>query len=313
MLGYYRLIRKLDADGMGEVWVTQHQTACDYRVVKIYPDEVLKDNGDSRFIMEGRDLITLKHKNINTVHDADINGDIPYLSMNYLMYENGEPALSLGKILSEQTSHLTPDQTLFVMLQLCDALAYAHSKGVLHRNLKPGNVLFDSLGQVQVCSFALGTPLPNRLRIGSRAFMPPEVREGAPWTKQGDVYALGALALLMLTGKTPIAGAMKLPSEIHSSIPTEWDEIVSRSLHIIPEERYTDAGELKEAIEKLRPTDRELPTPAMAPHAEEVEFQPTITVVKQNFFIRYGRELRDLIAIILFVMLMLYITGVWKP
>lgn len=312
LLGFYELLRLLDEQGMAQVWLARHRTACDYRIVKAYPPEIVQsEQGRTQFIMDGRQLSLLVHPHIVPVHDADVYDDVPYVATSHVVHDDGRDSRSLYDLIPSPGDRLPPEQVASILIQLCDGLAFAHSRGVLHRNLKPSNVLFDQHGNVQLISFRVGNAIASRIHTGLKAFTPHEVREGNPWTTQGDVYSIGALGMLMLTGKTPTAGVMRLPTEMIPELDKAWDAILGKCLVLEQSGRYDNAAQVLAALQAVRPAELQ-PAPAVITVEEQASMSARPVTQQVSKWERWRKELMDLFVLIIFLGILWTILKWWR-
>src|SRR5882757_6305829 len=197
--GRYRVISLLGAGGMGEVYRATDLRLGQPVALKFLPEETAADpKALARFHTEVRIARQVAHPNVCRVYDIGEVEGIPYLSMEYV---DGEDLNSLLR----RIGRLPEDKALEISRKLCAGLAAAHDKGVLHRDLKPGNVMIDGRGQVLITDFGLagmaGQVEGGEIRNGTPAYMAPEQLAGKEVSVQSDVYALGLVFYEMFTGK----------------------------------------------------------------------------------------------------------------
>jgi eukaryotic-like serine/threonine-protein kinase len=206
--GRYLLEDKVAAGGMGEVW-----RARDTRLGRIVAVKLLRrefaDNPEyrNRLRLEGRHGAQLSHPGIVAVHDYDDGsaGGVPYLVMEYVA------GPSLAKVLAAEGT-LSPGRVLALIAQAAQALACAHAAGIVHRDMKPGNLLMDG-NQVKIADFgiarAIGTASVTQagLMLGTPAYLSPEQAAGIPATPASDLYSLGVIAYECLSGRPPFGGS----------------------------------------------------------------------------------------------------------
>jgi len=201
----YRIIAKLGQGGMGEVYRADDIVLCQEVALKFLPADVT-DNPQAldRFRNEVRIARQVSHPNVCRVYDlGEINGQL-FLSMEYV---DGE---DLG-VLLRRIGRLPEAKALEVSRKLCAGLAAAHEKGVLHRDLKPGNIMLDSHGQVLITDFGLaalaGQVEGAEVRNGTPAYMAPEQLDGKEVTVRSEIYSLGLVLYEIFTGKRPFESA----------------------------------------------------------------------------------------------------------
>jgi hypothetical protein len=241
----------LGQGGMGAVYQAR-QTKLDRLVaLKILPPEAGRDpTFAARFAREARTLARLSHPHIVSVHDFGEAGGLYYFLMEYVDGANLRQSLQGGRPgLAE---------TLKVFAQVCDALQYAHEEGVVHRDVKPENILLDRRGRVKMADFGLAKLLGSTLAdprltatrqaVGTLRYMAPEQLEGAGQVDhRADVYSLGVVLYEMLTGTLPL-GRFAPPSEA-APVDPRLDSVVLRALEKDPARRYQQVRELKAAAE----------------------------------------------------------------
>jgi serine/threonine protein kinase len=248
--------------GMGAVYKAR-QVRLDRPVaLKVLPPEVGKDpTFAERFLREARTLGRLSHPHIVTVHDFGESGGYYFFLMEYVEGVNLRDALRAGKF--------KPEQALKVVPQICDALQYAHDKGVVHRDIKPENVLLNEQGNVKIADFGLAKLLGReaavpsltgtRQVLGTPHYMAPEQMERPQVVDhRADIFSLGVLFYEMLTGELPL-GRFPPPSQ-KVSIDLRLDDVVLRTLEKEPERRYQKASEVRTDVETIASSPR-VPAP----------------------------------------------------
>lgn len=271
VLGKYVIQDKIGEGGMGEVFVAEHRRMKRPVVVKILPEIAMSSASSiERFQREVEAAAQLSHPNIVTAFDADEEDGVHYLVMEYV---DGEP---LGELATRQ-GPLAIDLALSCALQAAIGLEYAHETGIIHRDIKPNNLLIDKTGAVKILDMGLarfederGT-LPmasdaltkqNHI-IGTVEYMSPEqVDDAASIDRRSDIYSLGCTLYRLLTGNPPFQGetlvktllahrTAPIPS-IHDARPDapKWlDTVLRRMLAKRPEDRYQSMTELIRELE----------------------------------------------------------------
>jgi len=240
-----------------------------------------------RFQQEGAVLAKLDHPNIVRIHDTFAEEHASCIIMELL---EGQ---SLGQVLQDGPLSLARSRAL--ALQVADALAYAHAQQIVHRDIKPDNVMVLPGDRVKVTDFGIARILqPDRslhtmattgMRMGTPLYMAPEQIEGKPIDGRTDIYALGAMLYHMVTGRPPFDESDVLvivvkqlqeepvpPSSINPSIPAVWESVILKALAKDAAKRFQSAGEMKKAVEKL-----DVPAPA---EAESTQDQRALTDVE---------------------------------
>jgi eukaryotic-like serine/threonine-protein kinase len=256
----YRLDERVGGGGMGEVWRATDEVLGRIVAVKVMRPELLEEPSfTERFLAEARTMATIKHRGVVAVHDYQGNETGAFLVMEYV---DGE---SLSRRL-HRFGRLDPIRTMALVAQAADALQAAHDRGVVHRDIKPGNLLVTADDTLVLTDFgiarsAASTPLTaTGAVIGTPSYLSPEQVLGKPATAQSDVYALGVVAYECLTGRRPFDGenpfdiAMKRlrepPPTMAGNMPTAVLAVVDRALAADPAQRWPTAAALAGAARK---------------------------------------------------------------
>ncbi len=258
LCGAYRMIRVLGRGGMGAVYLAER---ADGEVTQRAAIKMLRYPGDDsfrlqRFLRERQILASINHPNIARLLDAGhrSNGE-PYLVMEYVE----------GERVDEYASRLKLRDKLKLMIQICEAVAYAHRNLIIHRDLKPGNIMVDSAGRPKLLDFGIAKILEeatDRTQTVHRMLTPdyssPEQFTGRPPTTATDVYSLGAVLYKILTGRSPHEFPDSTPDRLLSDIQTrepvrpsklvsgvgrDLEAILGKALRKEPEERYRTVDE----------------------------------------------------------------------
>ncbi len=245
------ILRLVGRGGMGAVFEVRQKNLDRIVALKVFLYKPGDPEFAARFQREARALAKLNHPNIITVHDFGEREHLHYLVMEFV------DGLNLRQVTSEEK--LSPEMALQMVPQLCDALQYAHDRGVIHRDIKPENLLLDTSGRIKIADFGLakltgsgnqGTLTHTRQVMGTLNYMAPEQRERPTEVDhRADIYSLGVVIYEMLTGELPI-GRFQAPSK-KSHVDTRLDEVVMRALEKEPELRYQQASELKTGFESV--------------------------------------------------------------
>jgi eukaryotic-like serine/threonine-protein kinase len=261
--GRYRLERRLGVGGMATV-----QLAFDTRLernvaVKLLAEHLADDSSFvSRFRREALAAARLVHPNVVQVFDFGLDSDT-HRNFIVMEYVDGH---SCAEILREHGS-LPPDEGVEILAQSCRGLAYAHRHEVIHRDVKPGNLLRSRDGMVKLADFGIAKAAEQSditkvgSVLGTAAYLSPEQARGEPAGPQSDMYALGVVAYQLLAGRLPYEAASltDLARLQESGPPQRLDEVtpdvspalaatVARALHRDPEQRYADATEMESAL-----------------------------------------------------------------
>jgi serine/threonine-protein kinase len=265
-IGQYALKRKLGAGGMGEVWLAEHgllKRPCAGKFVR--PELAAHPAASGRFAREVQAVTGLTHPNTVRVYDYGRADDG---SFYYVMEYLDGPTLDQ---LVRDRGPLPPGRVVYLLRQLCGALAEAHAAGLVHRDVKPGNVIVARLGGVcdvaKLLDFGLvldesaaggdGRLTRAGAVMGTPAYMPPEQAAGEAVDARGDVYALGAVAYFALTGRPPhegktarqvLAAVLTEPVPPPAGVPADLAAVVTRCLARDPADRFATVRDLDRAL-----------------------------------------------------------------
>jgi len=249
-IGGYEIIEKIGSGGMGSVY-RGRQVSLDRPVAIKVLSKALTDCQEvlERFNRESRIIAGLNHPNIIHVIDRGITANgMPYFVMEHVEGVDLAQEIKAG--------NMDTNRKLDLMIQVSKALSYAHKNGVIHRDIKPGNVLIDADGNALVLDFGIaklsrnGGSGPDQTQkdviMGTVDYMSPEQRTAAhAVTAASDLYSLGAMMYELFTGVKPL-GRFRPPSQIESSIPESLGKIILRCLEPNPKDRFSSADEVKE-------------------------------------------------------------------
>lgn len=271
-LGHYEILRKLGVGGMGEVYLAKDEKLDREVAIKTLPVYVSLDPAYlRRFETEVRAAASLNHPDIATIHSVEEIERIPFFTMEYV---EGRP---LSDVLKDGALGLEAFLDLFV--RLAGAFAHAHRKGVVHRDIKPGNVMIRRDGSPKVLDFGLaylerseadrtvsGESLtgPGQV-LGTPSYMSPEQAEGREIDQRSDIFSLGVVMYEALTGKRPFAGENyasviskvlttdPVPvNELRPDIPFLLTRVVRRCLEKSPRKRFQSMDEVRVILEEIR-------------------------------------------------------------
>ncbi|MDX1569280.1 MAG: protein kinase [Xanthomonadales bacterium] len=256
--GRYRVEKELGRGGMGVVYKA-HDTQLDRPVALKFLGTV---TDDSRFLREARVAAKLIHPNIVAVYDFSGAEGQSYIAMEYIEGQG------LSEYLKER-GQLSPRESVNIVKQVCGALAAIHESGIVHRDIKPGNILMGKHGMVKLTDFGLakGGELSHQitgsgLAVGTPAYMPPEQVLGKQADERTDIYALGLVLYECMLGREVFSGSDVLERQLNQMPPApteagvkcvkELDEIILKCISKSPDDRYQSAEELRDALRNLR-------------------------------------------------------------
>ncbi|WP_213455690.1 serine/threonine-protein kinase [Rhizomonospora bruguierae] len=273
----YRLDERIAGGGMGDVWRGTDEVLGRTVAVKVLLPALLEEPGFAeRFRGEARTMATINHPGVVDVYDFGSDDSVAFLVMEYV--EGDALSRTLGRV-----GRLTPARTMALVAQAADALQAAHEKGIVHRDVKPGNLLVRPNGTLVLTDFGIArSAMVAQLTaagsvLGTASYISPEQAAGATATPSSDVYALGVVAYQCLSGHRPFDGdnpleiAMKhvrdAPRPLPGDIPPAVRSIVDRAMAKDPVARWPSAATLaavaRQAAATLAPVAGR---PAAAPH-----------------------------------------------
>ena len=252
-LGRYEILALLGTGGMGEVW-----KARDTRLNRIVAVKRLTERHSDRFEQEARAIAALNHPHICQIYDV---------GADYLVLEYVEGHTLADRLRNAGGPGLPLDEVLRIAQQIAEGLEEAHRSGILHRDLKPGNVMITTKGTAKLLDFGLAkiasadedvTRTADGLVVGTAAYMSPEQAEGKPLDARSDVFSFGAVLYEILSGSRAFGGtsALQIMNAVVRDEPPPlrtspaFDRIVRRCLQKLPGQRFQTMGELRNALEQ---------------------------------------------------------------
>ena len=257
----YRLIKRIAIGGMGEVWEAKDEVILRNVAIKILKPEYTGDPGFlERFRTEARHAAKVNHEGIADVYDYGEDSGNAFLVMELV------PGESLATILEKEKS-LAPNRVLEIVAQTARALHEAHSAGLVHRDIKPGNLLITPTGEVKITDFGIAR-VADQVSLtatgqvmGTVQYLAPEQATGKPATPATDVYSLGVVAYEAISGKRPFSGETQMaialaqinepPPPLDESIDEAIRTLILDCLQKRPSERIGSALELAQRAEEL--------------------------------------------------------------
>ena len=263
-VGEYEILTELAHGGMAAVYLAWHHALHKHVVLKVMSPAVMRTQGMiDRFGSEARTQARLEHPNIATVHGVCLDADLHYIVMQYV------PGRSLSEAERAENAagrKLSLPVIRSLLFQIGSAVSHAHCEGVIHRDIKPGNVMLRANGDAVVTDFGIAKVLDNPSLtmtgtvVGTAPYMSPEQCYAAKLTAASDQYSLGVLAYELLTGITPFTGSSFVVMQAHVSetpspvtsrradCPAEVEAAVMRMLAKKPADRFPDISDALEAI-----------------------------------------------------------------
>ncbi|MGB2655957.1 MAG: protein kinase [Candidatus Acidiferrum sp.] len=278
-VAHYKILRKLGSGGMGVVYEAEDTKLGRRVALKFIPEENQRDTQTlERFLREARSASALNHSGICTIHAIEDDGGRTFISMELLVVE------SLDKVLAGGPLPIL--RTVEMGIQLADALDAAHKKGIVHRDIKPGNIFVTESGAVKVLDFGLAKLLPRKseslagntvdsrvdtlltspgMAVGTIQYMSPEQARGELIDGRSDLFSLGSVLYQMVTGKQAFPGSTSAvvfdnilhnapvaPVTLNPDVPPEFERILNKALEKDRDMRYQVAAELRADLKRLQ-------------------------------------------------------------
>ncbi|BDS08310.1 hypothetical protein NT6N_33500 [Oceaniferula spumae] len=261
----FEITECLGRGGMGVVYKARQKSLNRWVAIKVLaPERVDDEKFAERFAREAQTLAQLNHSNIVTVHDYGETDGLYYIVMEFVDGVNVRDLLRDGKI--------EPTQALSIVPPICEALQYAHDKGIVHRDIKPENLLIDRDGRVKIADFGIASIIGTCSEVsGTPPYMAPEQGTHAKVDHRADIYALGVVLYEMLTGERPNRDFTTPFQKCGTDV--RIDEMVNRALEREPDRRYQSATEFRTVVETIA-------APAISP-------PPNVSQPKRGMFRRF--------------------------
>jgi beta-lactam-binding protein with PASTA domain/tRNA A-37 threonylcarbamoyl transferase component Bud32 len=264
--GRYRVERELGRGGMAKVYKGEDTVLGRTVAIKVLAPQFADDpNFVTRFRREAQAAARISNQTIVSVFDTGSDDGVHFIVMEYVE----------GRTLAEYLSgggRIMPERSIDIAIEVCRALEAAHAQGVIHRDIKPGNIMLDSRGEVKVTDFGIArvvstaeTVAQTAAILGTASYLSPEQAQGQPVDARTDLYSLGCVLFEMLTGRAPFQGDSPVavaskhvleqpvpPSKLNRDVSPDLDAVVLRALAKNPANRYQSAEEFRADLERVR-------------------------------------------------------------
>ncbi len=262
--GRYQIIEELGKGGMGKVYKALDTDLKEKVAIKLIKPEVAADEKTiERFRNELKFARKIRHKNVCQMYDLNKEEGTHYITMEYV---HGEDL----KRLIRKIGQMSAGQVISIAVQVCEGMAEAHRLGVVHRDLKPQNIMVDEEGNVRIMDFGIARSVTGKditgagVMIGTPEYMSPEQVEGKESDQRSDIYSFGVILYEMVTGRVPFEGDTpftvgvkhkserpKDPKELNAQIPENLNNIIMRCLEKDKEKRYQNVRKILSEIKDI--------------------------------------------------------------
>ena len=275
--GRYEILEVIGTGGMAVVYKARCHRLNRLVAIKILKDDYIQDEEfRRRFRAEGEAVGMLSHPNIVSVYDVSSSNQADFIVMELI------DGITLKQYM-EKRGYLNWKETLHFAIQIGKALEHAHGRGLVHRDIKPHNVMVLKNGSVKVADFGIARVMSKsntltKEALGSVHYISPEQAKGGRVDNRSDIYSLGIVMYEMIAGRVPydgespvgvaiqhINGGAVLPSRINPNIPQRLEKIIMRAMALDPEDRYPTATAMLYDMDEFRKTPEVVPAPAPAP------------------------------------------------
>jgi serine/threonine protein kinase/predicted Zn-dependent protease len=312
--GRYQIIEELGKGGMGKVYKAQDTDLKEKVAIKLLRPEIAGDKKTiERFRNELKFARKIRHKNVCQMYDLNKEKGAHYITMEYV---DGKDLKSMIRMMGQ----LSSGKTIFIAKQVCEGLVEAHRLGVIHRDLKPQNIMVDEDGNARIMDFGIARSLKTKgitaagVMIGTPEYMSPEQVEGKEVDQRSDIYSLGIILYEMVTGRVPFEGDTpftigvkhksempKDPKELNTQLPEDLNLVILRCLEKDKEKRYQSAGEVRAELTRI---EKGIPT-------TEIEIPKKKPLTSREITVTFGIKKLFIPAIIV-VALIIAAVVIWQ-
>jgi len=312
--GRYEIIEELGKGGMGKVYRVEDKKIKQEVALKLIKPEIASDRKTiERFNNELKTARMISHRNVCRMFDLGEEKGTHYITMEYVPGED-------LKSFIRRARQLTTGTAVNIARQVCEGLSEAHRLGVVHRDLKPQNIMIDKEGNARIMDFGIARSLKAKgitgagVMIGTPEYMSPEQVDGKDPDQRSDIYSLGIILYEMVTGRVPFEGDTAFtigvkqksemprnPQELNSQIPDDLSRLILRCLEKDKEKRPQSAGELRSELESI---EKGIPTAEIVSPRQKPATSKEITVTFQRRWVYFAIPVVIIIAALLAFLLL---------
>jgi len=313
--GRYQIIEELGKGGMGKVYRMLDKELKEEVALKLIKPEIASDKKTlERFSNELKLARKISHKNVGRMYELMEEKGTRYITMEYV------PGEDLKRLI-RKVGQFSAGKTVSIAKQVCEGLTEAHRLGVVHRDLKPQNVMVDEEGNARILDFGIARSLKAKgitgvgVMIGTPEYMSPEQADVKEVDQRSDIYSLGVILYEMVTGRVPFEGETPLgiamkhkseeppdPREINSQIPENLSNVILKCLEKDKEKRYQSAGEVRSELENI---EKGIPT------TERVEPKRK-PITSREITVTFGLKKLFIPALVIAVLVIIALI-IWEP
>ncbi|UCE21534.1 MAG: tetratricopeptide repeat protein [Candidatus Aminicenantes bacterium] len=310
----YDFIEELGTGGMGSVYKVFDKKIKEEVALKILKPEIADEKTIERFSSELKLARKIRHENVCQMYDINEEEDIHYITMEYVPGED-------LKSFIRRVGQLPVGKTISIAKQLCEGLSEAHKLGVVHRDLKPQNIMIDKDGNARIMDFGIARSLKGKgitgagMMIGTPEYMSPEQVEGKEVDLRSDIYSLGVNLYEMVTGQVPFEGDTpftigvkhksekpKDPKELNAQIPEDLSRVILRCMEKDKEDRYQSTEEVRSELENI---EKGIPT-------TERVISKRKPITSKEITVAFGLKKLFIPALVI-TALVIAVVVIWKP